>query len=210
MGEYYLSLDPDGDVLLHHGVKGMKWGQHIFGKVTTSVKNKWREEKAAKEGRKIARKEASNRRRYALKYEVKSMSDDELQKKIDRLNLEKRYLDVRSQVMTATKPQQTFGEKIMEKAKDGLTNGLNQVASKAMLIIGEKMTKKIVGESELTKLTQEADLWNKKKQIAEYKKNISDMKSPNKDKEAEKEMNRLKTEMNTLSYKKKIKELKEK
>lgn len=40
MNNYYLSVDSSGGVLVHSGRKGMKWGQHIYGKDRVSAKRK--------------------------------------------------------------------------------------------------------------------------------------------------------------------------
>lgn len=90
------------DELYHYGRKGMKWGQNIFGKVTAT---------AGRTGRFIGNKiktgarDAMNTYRHKRdrkKYQkelkdlrkkpFKSLTDDELNKAIERLNLEKEYI----------------------------------------------------------------------------------------------------------------------
>lgn len=63
----------DGE-LYHYGVKGMKWYQHIFGKLDNRGKYK---EKA----------ESSNNK----KENVKTMTDEDLRKRIERLRMESEY-----------------------------------------------------------------------------------------------------------------------
>lgn len=90
------------DELYHYGRKGMKWGQHIFGKVTAT---------AGRAGRFIGNKIKTGardaRNTYRLKRDKKKyqkeldalrkkpfkrLTDDELNKAIERLNLEKEYV----------------------------------------------------------------------------------------------------------------------
>ena len=61
MWQYNYTQYPDE--LYHYGRKGMKWGQHIFGKVRTSLGNR--------RARKAAMKEASKRERAENIYIVK-------------------------------------------------------------------------------------------------------------------------------------------
>lgn len=75
-------ITPDGsfvnaDELYHHGVKGMKWGvrryQNKDGTLTSAGKK---------------------RRKASYSDEVKSMSTDELRRKVNRMNNEQRYIDL--------------------------------------------------------------------------------------------------------------------
>jgi len=72
--------------LYHHGVKGMKWGVRRT---------------PAQLGR-ASKKSSSNTNRDA----VKKMSDTELRQKLNRLNMEKQYLDL-------TAPKKSAGKKFV-------------------------------------------------------------------------------------------------
>lgn len=61
--------------LYHHGVVGMKWGVRRYQNKDGSLTN-------------------AGKKRYRSTNDVKSMSDDELRSKINRMNLEKRYVDL--------------------------------------------------------------------------------------------------------------------
>lgn len=67
--------------LFHYGRKGMKWGQNIFA----SNKNK-------KSNAKAPHHEDYDRAHKPKS--VKSMSDDELRKRLNRLQMEKNYSDL--------------------------------------------------------------------------------------------------------------------
>ena len=84
MWQYNYTQYPDE--LYHYGRKGMKWGQHIFGKVRTSLGNR--------RARKAAMKEASKRERAenkARNKSVRGMTSDEIKQRMERMQLEKDY-----------------------------------------------------------------------------------------------------------------------
>ena len=104
MCAYYYS-----DELMHYGRKGMKWGQHIYGRLyrhkdgsLTSFGRKKAKKYAAKYKRLTgSRPTAKSIEMYTSKplskpeqKSIKDMSDDELTNKIDRLRLEQRYQEL--------------------------------------------------------------------------------------------------------------------
>lgn len=90
------------DELYHYGRKGMKWGQHIFDKVTATagragrfIGNKIKT--GARDARNTYRHKRDRRKfqkelKTLRKKPFKSLTDDELKKAIDRLTLEKEYV----------------------------------------------------------------------------------------------------------------------
>lgn len=106
--------------LSHHGVKGMKWGQHIFGDVKAAVKTYKRRRHLAKarkigaEKRKQAKEEAEKQQKEAEAREAKKeavlksrsasslymnadlFSNEELQRAYNRLELESKIYNLKS------------------------------------------------------------------------------------------------------------------
>lgn len=100
-------LYDDSDELYHYGRKGMKWGQHIFGKVKSGAKKAGKKTvELAKAGYKKAStatkihaaetraKKAADKLR---KKPLKDLTDDELNARLKRLELEKRVSDLQKQ-----------------------------------------------------------------------------------------------------------------
>ena len=97
------------DELMHDGRKGMKWGQHIFGRVyrrKDGSLNSFGRKKAKKYAAKYkrltgSRPTAKSIETYTSKpsskperKNIKDMSDNELKDAINRLQLEKQYQDL--------------------------------------------------------------------------------------------------------------------
>lgn len=89
-------------VIKHHGIQGQRWGirrfQNADGTLTDAGKKRLSklEEKAHKHDAEIKKLQGKNKPPTPNPHGKKSifdMSDKELQKEIDRLNLEKRYKD---------------------------------------------------------------------------------------------------------------------
>lgn len=78
--------------LYHHGVKGMRWG--VWNDETTAryaggVKRNTTKNNVAKSSQSNEPKEK--------KKSIKKMTDEELKKKVDRMMLEKQYIDLQNQ-----------------------------------------------------------------------------------------------------------------
>lgn len=113
------------DELYHYGRKGMKWGQHIFGKVKSGAKVVGQKAKAAHEKHKVksAEKKAAEAERKTKEVQAKrakimnsrKLSNDELNERIKRLTLEKEYQTLLRDTSTISKGQ-TMAMKILENS----------------------------------------------------------------------------------------------
>lgn len=103
-GDYY-SYYAANNYLAHHGVLGMKWGQHIFGKVKSSISNHRKASTRKKNLEKARKVKAENKQNQLTTEEKKReilksrsaaklyknadlFSDDELRSAYNRLQLE--------------------------------------------------------------------------------------------------------------------------
>lgn len=138
--------------LYHYGRKGMKWGQNIFGrrnssgsgtkKSTTksissriSKANKQRKKAKAQEDKKKQEVKEANK---IKKKKVSEMTDDELQSRINRLQMEKQYRDLEASLY----PKK--GENFISQAlKDAAKGSVNNLAGQAFDTIGGEAINKI-------------------------------------------------------------------
>ena len=103
-GDYY-SYYAANDYLAHHGVLGMKWGQHIFGKLRNSISSRRKAAQRKKNLEKARKTKAENKQKQMTTEEKKKavlksrsaaklyknadlFTDDELRSAYNRLQLE--------------------------------------------------------------------------------------------------------------------------
>lgn len=124
MQDYYNS-----DELMHYGRKGMKWGQHIFGKVKDAAgkRKARREEQKAEEVRKARLKITSSRK----------LTDEELKSRIERLKLEDDY----NQLMRKVDPAKST------KGRDFVMNVLEKIGENTLTNLGTQTANKLIGEA---------------------------------------------------------------
>lgn len=106
------------DILEHHGVKGMHWG----------VRN--------------AKKRRTSSRRTTFTKPAHRLSDDELNKRIRRLQMEKQYNDL-------NKPEASKGKTFVTRLLDNTGNKVvGTLASGALLLaISKALSKKVGAET---------------------------------------------------------------
>lgn len=86
--------------LNHHGVKGMKWGVRRFQKKDGSLTSAGKKRYASSSPKKVSKPSSESKQE---KKTVKDLSDEELRKRITRLQLEKQYKDLQPQKISAGK-----------------------------------------------------------------------------------------------------------
>ena len=105
------------DELYHTGRKGMKWGQHIYGRLykrsdgsLTELGRKRARAYASKyrklTGHKVSKSQSDDKTtkvKTAKEKSVSEMSDSELQSRINRLQLEQRYNQLKPKQMSSGK-----------------------------------------------------------------------------------------------------------
>ena len=88
--------------LYHHGVKGMKWGVRKTPVRSSSGATRKRKSNALSlfKKKKTTRNASVAKSSQAQTKSVKDMSDDELQRKIDRARLEQKYLELNPETVS--------------------------------------------------------------------------------------------------------------
>lgn len=128
------------DELYHYGRKGMKWGQHIFGKIKDAIDNSKTKRAEAKAEKQKAEEERIKRNRPASQ-----LSDSELRERKARLQLEKEYLDLQQQVARLT-PQKT------NEGRDFVSKFMKEAVQPSLVSAGKKLLENVF-DTQVKKLT---------------------------------------------------------
>lgn len=151
------------DYLCHHGVKGMKWGIRKDRKRTSIFSRKSNKSKKNQNG---SQKSES---KQPKKTNVKKLSDQELQSKIKRLQMEKQYRDLKKDEVSAGK--KLVGEILKTSGKTLGVQLANYIGGKAInklfgddvIKVGSKNNKKDTTSSNNTSSTATSNDSTKKK-----------------------------------------------
>ena len=127
--------------LYHHGVKGMKWGVRKTPVISSSGATRKRKSNTLSlfKKKKTTRKVSSANSSPAQTKSIKDMSDDELRKKIERVQLEQDYLQLDPKAVSRGKriTKRVMDDMIVPAAvdigkqavKSIMANGVNKVLS---------------------------------------------------------------------------------
>lgn len=144
MGNYYLVSTEDE--LYHHGVKGMKWGQHIFGKKARTARKRKRVLKKARVEKAKQKKISEQRRKdfEAGKIKPKDMTIEELYEYKAKLALQKDVYDLKSQnaAKTVKAGRRVVGDLASKGLKagieEGVKNGTADLVKRLLIRAGDR------------------------------------------------------------------------
>lgn len=135
----------ENEILMHHGVKGMKWGQHKVTRVAGgSTGSKHRSSIGVSVQTHYANKARAKQWRSQYNNRGK-MSTEELRRAVNRLNLENQF-DVATKQAMASSSKTVFSkykDQYINGAIQGAVNNTNQVGNRVGQAAARAMIKRI-------------------------------------------------------------------
>lgn len=173
------------DELYHHGILGMRWGirrtKSQLGYKTGNGKKRQGDDSDAEA------KAASSGKSGGSKKSVTNMTDDELRNHINRLQMERQYLDLEKQISAYTPQQVSRGKKFMKSMeKDVITPALKDAGKNLLTKFLNKKGAELLGLDEkktkdsMEELKKEVMGLNLKKQKIELNKYFEEQNNKNK------------------------------
>ena len=148
--EYYIgNSNADGPSLYHTGRKGMKWGQHIFGKERKSSGVSKTKKAVPKKPESVVKKAFSGDRK-----DISKASDEELNAYLKRMQLEKQVLTMQKEMTALTTPSALVVQKKASVGKrfvsavwkdmlyPGIKDGMKEVGKSVVISLGNEAIKK--------------------------------------------------------------------
>ena len=129
--------------IYHHGIKGMKWGIRRFqnknGSLTPAGKKRYGEKPGDLKKTSSKKEEPSETpKKTSGKKSISEMSDDELRKQINRLNLERQYRQLLSDGASGNSQQVNKGKSFIDDLKH---RAINNVILPAAEDIGKQIVR---------------------------------------------------------------------
>lgn len=167
-------MKTNSNELYHYGVKGMKWGQHIFAKkrVNLGRKDKQFEGGSYNASRRGQKKNSKGSSDETKKKTYKEMTDAELKKETERYNLEANYMNARERATPKKSKNENLGKTLMrDMVQPALINAGRQQFEK---YLNKELSKifKTNEPSEIEKLKKEAEKFGYESRISTAKKVI--------------------------------------
>ena len=143
--EYYIgNSNADGPSLYHTGRKGMKWGQHIFGKERKSSGVFKIKKVAPKKPVPVVKKAFDGKKKH-----ISKASDEELNAYLKRMQLERQVLTMQKEMTAFTAPPKkvSAGKRFVSAVwKDmlypGIKDGMREVGKSVVISLGNDAIKK--------------------------------------------------------------------